>query len=189
MPRIVIWYQGWGGEWNAFYARGADAVHARGAMQLITWEPWADSSTSEWSLTVIARGDHDAYIRSWAADVAAWGRLLYVRPMHEMNGSWHPWGMGVLGNTHSLFRTAWRHVVDLVRVQGASSISWVWCPNTLLPNGVTCASLYRRRLRRLAVRGRLQLGDDGRRRVRHRRWRGGRTEAPAGRPGRHATQR
>ena len=143
MPAIVMWYQGWGGDWSAFYARGADAIRARGAMPLITWEPWDDdASDSRWRLDAIAGGDHDAYIRGWAADVAAWGHPIYVRPMHEMNGSWYPWGIGRHGNTPADFRDAWRHIVGVAREAGADNIRWVWCPNTLLDNGVTFESLY-----------------------------------------------
>jgi hypothetical protein len=130
MPAVVMWYQSWAGPWNSFYARGADAIHARGSMPMISWEPWAGlKDDPQWSLASINAGNHDAYIRSWARDVAAWGKPIYVRPMYEMNGTWTSWSPGVNGNTAAEFRQAWRHIVDLVRAQGASNISWVWAPN------------------------------------------------------------
>jgi beta-mannanase len=130
MPHIVMWYQNWSGTWNAFDATGADAVRARGAMPEITWEPWAEVvNDPSWYLSTIIDGSHDAYIHQWTADVAAWGHPIYVRPMHEMNLANTPWGYGVNGNTAAQFVSAWRHIVDIARAEGATNIRWVWCPN------------------------------------------------------------
>jgi Glycosyl hydrolase family 26 len=130
MPHIVMWFQDWTGPWNSFYASGADAIRTRGAMPLITWEPWAGTVVDpQWSLNTIINGSHDAYIHQWTHDVAAWGHPIYVRPMHEMNGGWTSWGYGVNGNTAAQFVTAWRHIVDIARAEGATNIRWVWSPN------------------------------------------------------------
>jgi hypothetical protein len=145
MPRNVMWYQMWSGAWNDFYARGANAILARGAMPMITWEPWTGGGSLDnprWSLRAILRGDHDAYIRSWTRAVARWGRPLYVRPMHEMNGDWTPWSPGVNGNTAAQFRSAWRHIVTIARNQGADNIRWVWCPNVAYPGSTPFASVW-----------------------------------------------
>jgi beta-mannanase len=110
---------------------------------MISWEPWRGQvNDATWSLDAIARGDHDAYIRDWAADVAAWGHPILVRPMHEMNGGWTSWGVISNGNTPADFIDAWRHIVSTARDAGAGNIRWVWCPNTLLNNGVTYSSIY-----------------------------------------------
>jgi Glycosyl hydrolase family 26 len=145
MPHIVMWYQEWAGQWNTFYAKGADAIRARGAMPLISWEPWAGTTTDPlWSLNTIIDGSHDSYIHQWTHDVAAWGHPIYVRPMYEMNGPSSAWGYGVNGNTAADFVTAWRHMVDIARVEGATNIRWVWCPNEDDgdPRYTSYASLY-----------------------------------------------
>jgi beta-mannanase len=143
MPRVIMWYQEWSGQWNEFYADGAEAIRRRGAMPMITWEPWdGDVQDRQWSLAAIARGNHDRYIRRWASDVRKWGHTIYVRPMHEMNGNWYPWGMGVNGNTPARFRAAWRHIVGVANAQGAHNIRWVWCPNVAFPGSVSYASLW-----------------------------------------------
>jgi beta-mannanase len=143
MPRVVMWYQGWAGEWNEFYARGANAIRARGAMPMITWEPWAGSlRDARWSLARIANGAHDAYLRSWLRDVARWSHPIYVRPMHEMNGNWTSWSPGVNGNTAADFRAAWRHIVDIGNAQGAHNIRWVWCPNTAYPGSTPFEAVW-----------------------------------------------
>ena len=131
MPRIVMWYQMWAGPYNAFYAAGADAIRARGATPMISWEPLDSYNDVDpaWSLETIIDGDHDPLIHEWTHDVAAWGQPLYVRVMHEMNGWWTPWSPGVNGNTEPEFVAAWRHVIDIARAEGASNIRWIWCPN------------------------------------------------------------
>jgi len=129
-PRIVMWYQRWAGEWSAFSPKTADAIRARGAMPMISWEPSAGPvEDRRWSLRSIIDGSHDPYIRRWVRDVAAWGQILYVRPMYEMNGWWAPWCAFANGNSPREFVAAWRHIVDLARAAGATNIRWVWSPN------------------------------------------------------------
>jgi hypothetical protein len=129
-PKVVMWYQAWVGPYAGFIARDANAVRARGAMPMISWEPSAGKAVdATWALARILDGSHDAYIRRWATAVAAWRHPLYVRLMYEMNGPWSPWGKGVNGNAPGQFAAAWRHIVDIVRAQGATNIRWVWCPN------------------------------------------------------------
>ena len=130
MPHIVMWFQQWAGAWSAFHSAGADAILARGAMPLITWEPWAGAKDDPaWSLNTIINGSHDAYVHQWTRDVATWGQPVYVRLMHEMNGPWSAWGYGVNGNTAAQYVAAWRHIVDIANTEGATNIRWVWCPN------------------------------------------------------------
>jgi hypothetical protein len=144
MPNIVMWYQEWSGDWNAFYAKGADAVRSRGATPLISWEPWAGTNDPAWALSTISDGSHDAYIHQWTHDVAAWGHTIYVRPMYEMNGPWSAWGYGVNGNTAAQYVAAWRHIVAIANSEGATNIRWVWCPNVDDgdPRYASYASLY-----------------------------------------------
>ena len=126
-PAIAMWYQPWG-DGGTFSRSTASAVLERGAIPLVTWEPRGPRD-AEWALQAITEGRHDAYIRRWAGDVAAWGKPVYVRLMHEMNGNWASWSPGVNGNSVDDFVPAWRHIVDVARSQGAQNIRWVWCPN------------------------------------------------------------
>lgn len=129
-PRVVMWYQAWAGTYSGFPAAEANAVRARGAMPMISWEPSAGKATDRsWALSTILNGSHDAYIRSWTRAVARWGHPIYVRLMYEMNGPWSPWGYGVNDNTPAQFVAAWRHVVKIARAQHATNVRWFWCPN------------------------------------------------------------
>lgn len=130
MPAIVMWYQAWS---EPLFARAdMEAVVARGATPMITWEP-SDGTNNpnqpSYALRTIADGQHDAYIRRSARLAAAWGKPFFVRFAHEMNGNWAPWGAGVNGNTAAEYIAAWRHVVTIFRQAGATNVIWVWSPN------------------------------------------------------------
>ncbi|MGI8857439.1 MAG: glycoside hydrolase family 26 protein [Thermomicrobiales bacterium] len=132
-PAVVTWYQDWahpGG--RDFDPVAMNAVVARKAMPLVTWEPWdytAAVAQPAYSLQQIIAGTYDAYIHQWACGAAAWGKPIYLRFAHEMNGNWYPWSVGVNGNTAVQFITAWRHVWAIFRQEGATDVRWVWSPN------------------------------------------------------------
>jgi hypothetical protein len=65
---IVNWYQNWGGgDWiSAVQNHVVNAVADSGRAPMITWEPWdpaAGTNQPRFSLSKIAGGDFDAYIR------------------------------------------------------------------------------------------------------------------------------
>jgi len=102
---------------------------------LLTWEPWRIEKNSdinieqpEFSLQAIAGGRHDAYIQAFARALASFQGTVYLRPMHEMNGNWYPWGHTTNGNNAESFIAAWRHIRKLVIQQGAVKVKWVWSP-------------------------------------------------------------
>ncbi|QIS40039.1 glycoside hydrolase family 26 protein [Clavibacter capsici] len=124
---------------------GIQSVAARGADSLITWEPWKGGAGVDQPAYANARiiaGDQDAYIRSWGADLAKYGKPVYLRFAHEMNGNWYPWSDGVNGNAPGSYVQAWKHVHDLVAAQGATNVKWVWSPNVPYPGSTDLASLY-----------------------------------------------
>lgn len=122
-----------------------NAVRARGAVPLVTWEPWAwggGVSQPAYSLERIAAGDFDAHIAQWGQALAAWGYPVQLRFAHEMNGDWYPWSESVNGNQPGDYAQAWRHVHDVVEAQGASNVSWVWSPNVPYWGSTDLAGLY-----------------------------------------------
>jgi hypothetical protein len=125
-PAIVHSYKDWSS--LPFDDVELDSIWRRGAIPMITWEPWT-SAHKPFSLRGIADGRFDRYLRRAAGSAANYGRPFMVRFGQEMNGSWFPWGRGVDGNTARDFRKAWRHMVDLFRFHGASNVIWVWSPN------------------------------------------------------------
>lgn len=124
-PLIVSAYRNWSEP--PFDPRVLDAISSRGAVPMVTWEPWDDSEEGVplWS---IATGGYDHYLSEAARTAAAWGQPVFLRFAHEMNGNWYPWGWGVGGNTPAAYKAAWRHVVEVFRAEGAANVLWVWCP-------------------------------------------------------------
>ena len=104
------------------------AVWKRGALPLITWEPWTLSGRG-FPLRAIANGRYDGYARRAARQAASWGHPILLRFAHEMNGTWYPWGRGQDGNTPGIYKAAWRHLVRIFRAAGAANVRWVWTPN------------------------------------------------------------
>lgn len=122
-----------------------EAVRARGAVTLLTWEPWAWGGGTDqpaYSLDRIAAGDFDAHLLSWGQSLAAWGHPVMLRFGHEMNGDWYPWAEGINGNATGDYVAAWRHVHDVVESTGASNITWVWNPNVPYWGSTPLAGLY-----------------------------------------------
>ncbi|KQP69461.1 hypothetical protein ASF40_16455 [Microbacterium sp. Leaf288] len=124
---------------------GLDSVAARGATSILTWEPWrwgGGVTQPAYSNAQVIAGAYDAYLQQWGAALAAWGRPLYVRYAHEMNGNWYPWSDGVNGNAPGSYAAAWRHVHDVVTAAGATNVQWMWSPNVPYTGSTPLASLY-----------------------------------------------
>ncbi|NTU71466.1 MAG: hypothetical protein HGB10_06570 [Coriobacteriia bacterium] len=141
-PAIVMWYQPWAkGAAGEFSTDEANAVLKRGSIPLVTWEPWAPgdrphelknpANDPSFALSRIIAGDYDASIRRWARAAGAVDGPIMLRPMHEMNGNWYPWGGTVNTNSAARFIAAWRHVHDIFDAEGATNVTWVWSVNWL----------------------------------------------------------
>jgi beta-mannanase len=136
--RVVSWYQAWGSGFSKYQGNLVKQAQRQGAAPLITWEPWrlpgelaegrAAWDQPDFTLKAISGGRYDAYIRAWALGLAATRRMVLLRPMHEMNGDWYPWGGTVNGNRPEDFLGAWERLRKIFREEGADNVRWVWCP-------------------------------------------------------------
>lgn len=128
---IVHVFQQWSGGTAAFHRSWLDSARSGGRTVLLTWEPWdpaRGANQPNFRPARIAAGAFDSYIRSWAASLKAFGSTVYLRPMHEMNGTWYPWGGTVMGNTPAQYIAAWRRMHTLFAQVGARNVKWVWSP-------------------------------------------------------------
>jgi hypothetical protein len=125
-PAVVMWYQDW--QHGGFNFDQMDLAVSRGAVPMVTWMPAGDVP-ADFALARILGGAHDAFLRRWARDAAAWGQPFFLRFAHEMNGNWYPWSPGVNGNTAAQYVAAWRRVHGIFREEGAANALWVWSPN------------------------------------------------------------
>jgi beta-mannanase len=134
-PAIAMFYEDWATDWmRVFPTATMDAAYARGAMPLMTWEPWDSiSGTADqpaFSLANLLSGSYDPWLHQYARSAAAYGKPFYLRLAHEMNGTWVPWGSRVNGNTPAQYIAFWRHVHDIFAAEGAMKVRWVWNPST-----------------------------------------------------------
>ena len=135
-PAIVMWYEEWEGE-SSFPASEAGWLYDRGMVPMITWEPWEVRTgpneevvdQPKYRLSNIVRGEFDDYIRTYAESLHRYGGPVMLRPFHEMDGNWYPWGGTVNGNSPADELAAWRHVHDLFEEVGATNVTWVWSVN------------------------------------------------------------
>ena len=141
---------GFPGDWAA-------AVNRRGAVPLISWEPWdswsGGADQPAYALGHIVAGDHDALIDRWAAQVAKYGRPVMLRFAAEMNGDWLPWSTGVNGNRPGEYVAAWRHVRERFARAGAPNAVWVWNPIAEYEGSTPLAELFPGDVDWLAVDG------------------------------------
>ena len=124
----------------------ADAVSARGAVPMVTWEPWRDGRLGprqpEFALRRLLAGDYDELIRRWAESARDWRGPVLLRFAPEMNGDWNSWSPGVNGNTAREYVAVWRHVHDLFAAVGARNVEWVWSPNVSFPGSTPIRDVY-----------------------------------------------
>jgi mannan endo-1,4-beta-mannosidase len=123
-PNVDLYYSGWGEPFRAGFA-GQAARH--GAVPLVQIDP------GQVSLTLIADGAYDAYLRDFAQAVAGYGAkaggAVIIGFGHEPNGNWYPWGYHHA--SPAAFVAAWRHIVTVFRQQGADNVTWLWTVNII----------------------------------------------------------
>ena len=117
-PNLVSYYE----NWNVPFQSGfANLAAERGALTLAQMDP------ENVSVASIASGRYDAYLRTYADAVRAFGKPVIMSFGHEMNGDWYSWGSR--GTRPAVFVRAWRHIVDVFRAKGAENVIWLWIVN------------------------------------------------------------
>jgi mannan endo-1,4-beta-mannosidase len=119
-PNLVSYYSGWREPFRAGFAAAA-ARH--GAVPLVQIEPTGIS------LSAIAAGRYDPYLRRYATAVRSYRRPVVLSFGHEMNAWWYSWGYK--HTSPATFVAAWRHVVTLFRAAGAGNVTWLWTVNVI----------------------------------------------------------
>jgi hypothetical protein len=114
------------GGYCAFPSPQFSQIHGAGMIPFYSWGTTGEGSG--FSDAQVAAGSQDAYITRWAQAAKAWGHPLFLRFDWEMNGGWFFYGVGGGANTAADYVAMWRHVHDIFVAQGATNVSWVWCP-------------------------------------------------------------
>lgn len=120
-----------------------EAASAVSATPILTLEPMQPKLFLDWRPGSPA---HDA-TKTLAEGAGKWGRPLFIRFAHEMNGSWYPWAEWSDKNRNfqrdpgeetgfwpENYKTAYRNVASMFR-RFAPNAALVWCPNSGLLGG------------------------------------------------------
>ena len=130
--QYALWFQAWGDDDQAFPDYWIELASQNGLVPVITWEPWKRDFANPtgvqpaYSLSSIAAGEHDEYIRSWARGAKSVGVPIIIRFAHEQSTEpgarlWYPWQGDPEG-----YKAAYRHVVTLFREEGARKVQFLW---------------------------------------------------------------
>ena len=121
----------------------ADATSKVGATPVITLEPFSPQAFLSWKP---GSQSYEA-TKAFAQGAGRWGRPVFIRFAHEMNGSWYPWSewndlnknMRRDAEENTGFSAAnyvqmYRNVASMFR-QYAPNAALIWCPNSGLLGG------------------------------------------------------
>ena len=120
-PNLIGYYSGWAEPFDMTFA---NTLRRHGIIPFVQIDP------TDASVTALAHGSYDEYLRSYADSVRNFSDAVVIGFGHEMNASWYTWGYQHVAP--STFIAAWRHVVTVFRDQGADNVTWLW---TLEANG------------------------------------------------------
>jgi len=138
---IEMFYTGWPGNRIPDFPLGTcNGIVQLGSIPHITWEPWV--SGSPFPLDGIIDGSYNSYLLGYALQVKSYGKPLFIRIGHEMNGDWYPWGGKNNGGATltgfgdpakpdgpERFVAAFRRVRRMFDSLGVTNVAWIWCPN------------------------------------------------------------
>jgi glycosyl hydrolase family 26 len=114
-PNLAGYYSGWA---EPFDVPFADSLRNHGVIPFVQIDP------TDASVSAIADGSYDEYLRSYADSVRNFSDAVVIGFGHEMNANWYSWGYGHV--PPSTFIAAWRHLVTVFRQQGADNVTWLW---------------------------------------------------------------
>jgi hypothetical protein len=86
----------------------------------------------KFTLAKIIAGDFDADLRAWAREARSFASPVLIEWGTEANGNWFAWNGKWNGGAKegpARYIAAYRHIVDLMRAEGADNLQWVWHVN------------------------------------------------------------
>ncbi len=126
------WFQG-----RAFPAQTAGWIRGQGATPYIRLMLRSNTLQERpdplFTLQAIIDGDFDVDLAAWAQSAARFGTPIISEFGTEMNGEWFPWNARWNGRRKggARFQAAYRHIIDIMRANGASNVIWVFHVNNL----------------------------------------------------------
>jgi hypothetical protein len=117
-PNLAGYFSGWA---QPFATTFAQRLRKHGVIPFVQIDPTFAS------VSAIAAGAYDDYLRAYAASVRKFGHAVVIGFGHEMNAPWYSWGYGHV--SPATFVAAWRHIVTVFSAQGAQNVTWLWTVN------------------------------------------------------------
>jgi hypothetical protein len=118
-------YATWSQDIGAFVQQqNLASWYQEGIIPDITWMPMFGNTYA-----VINSGQYDAYMKKTADELKAWGYPVFLRPFHEMDGDWFPWGLynnGADSAVDTAFIEAWQRMVNIFRQEGATNVKFIF---------------------------------------------------------------
>lgn len=114
-PNLLGYFSGWAEPFDTSFAETLRQHHI---IPLVQIDP------TDATISAIAKGTYDDYLRLYAASVRNFGTNVVIGFGQEMNASWYSWGYGHV--PASTFVAAWQHIVTLFRDEGAENVTWLW---------------------------------------------------------------
>lgn len=122
-PTLSVHYLSWGTPFPSATILGDRRL---GATTLLVLEP------QRVSLSGIAAGQEDAYLKSFASAERNLGLPILISYAPEANGSWYQWGAHHI--SPALYIEMWRRVHDVIQENGGTKITWLWQMNVPWPH-------------------------------------------------------
>ncbi|HJX25851.1 MAG TPA: glycosyl hydrolase [Chthoniobacterales bacterium] len=86
----------------------------------------------KFTLSKIIGGEFDVDFRAWAHEAKSFGWPILIEWGTEPNGNWFSWNGKWNGGAEAgprRYIAAYRHIVDVMRAEGADNLQWVWHVN------------------------------------------------------------
>jgi hypothetical protein len=85
------------------------------------------------NLDQILAGQADSEFDRIGRDLGSINHTIYVRLMHEMNGSWYSYSASRVSDGEPKYRDVFRRGVTRMKAAGGSNLRFVWCPYVRAP--------------------------------------------------------
>jgi hypothetical protein len=137
-PSMAVTFVSWPAAPDAsaasLIAASLEAAQSRGAIPVITWEPFVVRKGGEKVIQseTITKGFYDSYITAVGSTLAAHPGPSILRFAHEMNLQRYSWGCGsgyFNKESPKRYRRMFRYVVTKLREAGATRTLMCFCPN------------------------------------------------------------
>lgn len=119
---LQLTYYNWNDQFPDF---GEAAIVAQGRTPVMAWYGPGKDPGDHRTIAEIDNGQDDTWITRQANAIKAFGKMIYLSPMPEMNG---PWYRGFSGDP-TAYVAAFRHIHTLFVAAGVTNARWVWRPN------------------------------------------------------------